>query len=233
MTTERQPLVRCSSNGTRSRSLQLLLLALSLALAATGRADEAERARAHFEAGRVHYNLGDYEAAVRELSAGYRVVPRPEFLVNLGQAYRRLGQLERAREMYQRFLADTPSSDPARPQVRALIAEVQREIDRVRAAAKPPASEPEPEPVKADPATVPMVAPRIVAPPMVAPPIVVAKTSHVDPPPPPSFWRRHWWIVPVTTVALAGAGVGIYFVVRPSGGPDCNAAGLGCLDLRH
>lgn len=116
----------------------LSLAALLLLAGGVARADDEERARAHFEAGRVQYNLGDYKAAVHEFAAGYRLVPRPEFLVNLGQAYRRLGELERAREMYERFLADAPPDDHARPQVRVLIAEVNRELARVRAAAAPP-----------------------------------------------------------------------------------------------
>src|SRR4051794_25921696 len=102
---------RCtgSSRSTRSPSMRASRAALAVVLLVAGtlraEPDREERARAHFEAGRVQYNLGDYKGAVREFAEGYRLVPRPQFLVNLGQAYRRLGQLERAREMYNRFLA--------------------------------------------------------------------------------------------------------------------------------
>ncbi|HZS39798.1 MAG TPA: tetratricopeptide repeat protein, partial [Polyangia bacterium] len=119
---------------TPTRSLAALALVAALAAAARGDGNQ-ERARAHFEAGRVQYNLGDYPAAAREFAAGYRAVPRPQFLVNLGQTYRRMGQLERAREMYERFLADAPPNDRARPQVRELVGEVERELARTRAAA--------------------------------------------------------------------------------------------------
>ncbi len=213
----------------------LLLLLLGGGGAARGEPDKEERARAHFEAGRVRYNLGDYPAAVREFADGYRLVPRPQFLVNLGQAYRRLGQLERAREMYNRFLADTPAGDRSRPQVKVLIAEIERELART---VPPPPSEklpPEPAPDEAPP---PVVAAPVqpAAEPIAADeraPIVAAAAPAAKPAP-AGFWRRRWWIVPLAGVALTGLVVGIYFGVHPSGSdPDCSGSSLGCLDLKH
>jgi tetratricopeptide (TPR) repeat protein len=192
---------------TRSTALALLLMAGGLARAAT----VEERARAHYEAGRVQYNLGHYAQAVREFAAGYELVPRPQFLVNLGQAYRRLGQLERAREMYQRFLAEAPDDDRARPQVQQLVAEVEREIAREIARTGQPA---------------PAAAAR---PSLELTPATRAQAAPVER---PGFWRRYWWILPVGAAVVTALAVGIYFGTRP-GGVDCGGAEFGCLDLRR
>src|SRR5262245_45858671 len=79
--------------------------------------DALARARSHFEAGRALYSLGNYTDAIREFSAGYELVGKPQFLLNLGQCYRKQNQLQRARQMYQKYLSQAPSSDPERPQV--------------------------------------------------------------------------------------------------------------------
>ncbi|HUS66695.1 MAG TPA: tetratricopeptide repeat protein [Kofleriaceae bacterium] len=193
----------------RASSATLGLVLVLLAGAAGAEPDREERARAHFEAGRVQYNLGDYTGAVREFAEGYRLVPRPQFLVNLGQAYRRLGQLERAREMYDRYLADAPPGDKARAQVRVLIEEIERELTPATTAPEPAA---QPEEGTATPA------PRVVA---AAPPARRAP-----------FWRRHWWIFPVVGVAAIGLGLGIGLGVRAQGADDCGSS-FGCLDLRR
>jgi Tetratricopeptide repeat len=201
---------------TRSAAIAFALVCAAVSVAHAGESKE-ERARAHYEAGHVQYNLGDYAAAVREFSAGYRLVQRPEFLVNLGQAYRKLGQLERAHDMYERYLAEAPPSE-ARVQVRQLIAEVERELAARARIPSQTGAEPEPEP-EPEPASATARAPIVVAAP-------------VEKPPERSWMRRNWWVLPVAGVVVAGLAIGIYFGVRGSGGVDCGAAELGCIDLR-
>ncbi len=200
------------------------LTAIAIALSGSAaRADSvADQAHALYEAGRVQYNLGDYVGAIREFSAGYKLTPRPEFLVNMGQAYRRLGQPERAREMYVRYLAEAPADEYARAQVHKLIAEADRELARRRsgsgAAAEPRSGETDDdEPDAAAPATLPRAS--------LTPAATVTSSPRRD------FWRRNWWIVPVSAAAVTGLVVGIYFGTRPSG-PDCSSASLGCLGAR-
>jgi tetratricopeptide (TPR) repeat protein len=152
--------------------------------------DRLARARARFEAGRALYSLGDYEAALREFAAGYQLVPKPQFLINLGQTYRKLERYDRAREMYNKFLAEAPPDDPSRPAIARILVELQHE--------EPPKLE-EPSPA-----------------PQAPPPVVVVKTT---PPPPHRFDRRHLgWILPLSALVVAGAAVGIYFAVRPNDG---------------
>lgn len=202
--------------------LVLALLLGSAAYAAAGGVahaagdDAVSRARTHFEAGRALYNLGNYQDAIREFSAGYQLAPRPQFLLNLGQAYRKLGQLEKARDLYKRFLTDAPPDDPDRGQVQQILIDLEGELARQ----PPPALTPIPE-LRSTPAA-------LAATP--TPPAPAATlTVHAEPPPRKSFLRRNWWIFPVGAVVLAGAAVGIYFAVRPSNQLDCSGATLGCV----
>jgi tetratricopeptide (TPR) repeat protein len=181
-------------------------VAVALALAAPARADDAkDRALTHFRAGEALYKLGNYTDAIREFAAGYELAPEPGFVVNLGQAYRKLGDLDKAREMYKKFLAEAKADDPARPGVLRVLDEIDREI-----AARPPKVTPPP---KEEP-------PPQVTEPEKAPATQVEAKSGI---------RRFWWIIPVVAAVLAGAAVGLYFALRPSG-VDCSSVSLGCID---
>jgi tetratricopeptide (TPR) repeat protein len=192
----------------------VLFFALVLApLQARAQSDDAlARARTHFEAGRALYDLGSYSEAAREFAAGYRLAPRPQFLLNLGQCYRRLDQLDNAREMYRRFLADAPPDDRDRAQAAEVLAEIERQI------AERPAPEPSPpSPSAAHAEATPS-------------PHAAALTLTAAPPTKKPFIKRHWWIIPVS-VAVAGAGValGVYYGTRSDG---CAGGNLGCWDLK-
>jgi tetratricopeptide (TPR) repeat protein len=178
-------------------------------------AEDSQRARAYFEAGRALYSLGRYEDALPAFTAGYQLVHRPEFLINLGQTYRRLGRLDEAKAMFTRFLAEAPASDPFRAEVTQILDEIERTNEHPRPA------------IEAAPSEHTLRAP---AAPVAATPVTVAPIAAAPRPTRP-FLRRHWWIIPVTGIALAGLAVGIYFAARPS--IDCGAAGLGCVDGAH
>src|SRR5205814_1288383 len=100
----------------------MVAAALPAICAAPARADDETetRARGHYEIGQGLYRLGDYRAAIKEFAAGYELSHKPGFLVNLGQSYRKLGELGHAREMYQKFLATVPAGDPKRAQVESV-----------------------------------------------------------------------------------------------------------------
>src|SRR5581483_2584479 len=180
--------------------------------------DLAGKARAHFEAGRAMYKLGNWAEALREFQAGYELAPRPQFLVNIAQAHRKLGDLPRAKEAFEKYLAASPPDSAERPQIERLIAELAREI-----AAQPPPVEKPPE------AAAPVEPP----PPVEKSPIVEKPAAPVAlveaPPPKKSFVKRHWWIFPVAGVVLAGVAVGIYFAVKPST-VGCHDAGVTCFN---
>jgi tetratricopeptide (TPR) repeat protein len=174
-----------------------LLFALALTCAATAGAqapaDADARARAHFETGQGLHHLGDYSGAIREFAAGYVLRPRPEFLLNIGQAYRRLGALPEARSMYQRFLVEADPAHASRKEVERLIAEVDAELARARTPgtlAKPIALA---ELAAPSPAPAPTPAP---------PPLT-------PPPPPPSNRRTVIAVVVVAAVLVVAAAVGL------------------------
>src|SRR4051794_39314445 len=98
-----------------ARKMAMLMLLLSCGWARAQSDDALARARSHFEAGRALYNLQQYTDAIREFSAGYQLVNKPQFLVNLAQCYDRLASgtsdlagrrdaLEHARDLYNKYL---------------------------------------------------------------------------------------------------------------------------------
>jgi hypothetical protein len=190
---------------------------VSLLLLARGAAAEEEpmaRARAHFEAGRALYTLGNYQDALREFTSGNAIAPRPRFLLNIAHCQRRLGQLDKSRDSYRAFL-DSPGIDASDRK------EAQQYLDEVtHALAEKSAAPPETTPLALEP-----------------PPTTVAVTATAIPPAtsarsesPRSHRLKHLaWILPVGAVVVTGVVLGVYFGTR-SGDLNCSAATLGCYD---
>jgi tetratricopeptide (TPR) repeat protein len=173
--------------------VRALFILLALSAPALAEDDPLTSARTHFEAGRALYRVGNYPDALREFQLGYKLSPRPLFLINIGQCHRKLDDLPRAREAYQRFLDEAPADAPERAQVRDLLADVDREI-----ALRPP--KPPPPPPTAEP-----------------PPAAVV----VAPPPPPPEKKRSRaihlaWIVPLGAVVITAAVLGGVLGSAPS-----------------
>lgn len=186
--------------------LSLAVLTLVLSAPAT-ESDEVARAKTHFQAGKTHYELGRYSEAIREFAAGYALSPRPEFLINLGQAYRASGDRASALDMYERYLEKAPANAKARDQVQQIVETLRGELEAEKAKA-PPAD----APVKTE------------LTPQPAPAVVVA-------PEPPSSARI---IVPVVIGGAVLVGAAIVTVVLIGNAPSCNnAPTLGCFDLRR
>ncbi len=124
-----------------SSTVKALVLGLALALggaAAPRRVDAAsrnsdsattQRARRHYRQGKRAFEAKRYSVALKEFEVGYAIVPRPGFLLNMGHAARRMGDLRRARDYYLKYL----ESDPPAAERRATIALV-LDIDRQLAA---------------------------------------------------------------------------------------------------
>jgi len=120
-----------------------LLAILVVALAsspATARTVPAARAKAHFKAGKAAYAAGNFSEAAKEFSAGYMLDPKPGFLLNIAQSYRKAAEPKEALHYYQEYLKAAPDSK-LRLQVEGLIKELEEETRP-----KPP---PEPVPVVA------------------------------------------------------------------------------------
>jgi tetratricopeptide (TPR) repeat protein len=204
-----------SMGSTRLLAVLFALVLVSGAARAQS-SDDLARAKTHYEAGHALYNLGNFTEAQREFAAGYQLVPRPGFLLNLGQCARKLGNLERAQEMYQRFLQAARPDDPQRAEATQVLAELDKQIAE-RPAAVAVAPEPQPPATTVGAPTAPAVAP-------------AALTLTAAPPRRKSWIKRNWWVVPVAAVVVAGGvGLGIYFGTRPAGA--CKSGDLACWDL--
>ncbi len=72
---------------------------------------EEESATVYEEEGARLFIGKSYESAIKQFSQAYRLDPKPRYLFNIGQAYRRLGLAAEATEFYQRYLNDEPKID--------------------------------------------------------------------------------------------------------------------------
>jgi tetratricopeptide (TPR) repeat protein len=159
-------------------------------------ADAIARARAHYETGVGLYHLADYSGAVREFAAGYELSAKPEFLINIAQAYRGLGDSARARASYEKFLGTAPADHARRAEVRRLLAELPAEA-----------------PAALAPSALPGEPPAARAAPLVAQPAPLARTA------PERRSRRTLVIAILVTVGVvlaAGAVVAGIYLTPPS-----------------
>jgi len=159
------------------------MLALLVSLPSLGRANDltpVELAKARFQSGAERYRAEDWDGAITHYQAAYEALPLPEFLFNLGQAYRMKGDRSRALVYYDRFLATNPKSSAA-DEARALRDRLATEL---REAAKP--------------APVPVV------------PVVTTPVAVSAPPAKPIYRRWWLWTAVGGVVALGvGLGVGL------------------------
>jgi tetratricopeptide (TPR) repeat protein len=175
------------------------LLILVAALEPGGSASDAARtedrpARLLFERAETKFNLGNFEAALADYQAAYEIEPLPGFLFNIGQCYRNLGDHERARFFYRRFLIVDPRT-PNRRQTEKLIAEMSRRIDEPKDGA--------PAPIGAARSDQPTTMPAAFAPAIRQP-----EGKADNPPDEPRFYRRPWFWIGVGGALAAGVVAG-------------------------
>ena len=200
-------------------SLALLLLIASPS------ADDLARARTHYQAGKAHYELGQYEDAAREFAAGYGLSPRPEFLINLGQAYRGAGQPKKALEMFEKYLERAPSEARERAQVEQLAGELRLELAKekaeedVRRDAEAASSPSAPAPGSDTPRVTTLTPTEPVGNALVAP--EPQKTSALV------------WALPLGVLVAGGIAAAIIIPLATNPVQCSGATGLGCVDLRQ
>jgi tetratricopeptide (TPR) repeat protein len=185
-------------------------------------ADDEEEGKRLFRRGEEFLKAGDYRAAAQAFEAGYAAAPRVGFLLNIGNCYRKLGELSKARQYYWRFLDAAPAEHPSRPEVMEYLRGMEQiEADGVGvdgalttpALAPPPASATPPRRITSG---VIDQAPRH--------PVVEVTERRADGPAP--FYRRGWFWAVVGGVVAASAGT--YFLTRRGGIGSCSAS-LGCV----
>ncbi len=95
-----------------------------------------ERAEAHFAAGRFLPAAGDYRSAYDLMHEAGRATA-PLILFNVGRAYDRAGDAERAVSAYERFVAEASAEDP---EALARVGTVRERLRALRAQAPAPVS---------------------------------------------------------------------------------------------
>jgi tetratricopeptide (TPR) repeat protein len=111
-------------------------------------------ARRHYDKGKQLAADGQFAAAYGEFSAGYDASPRALFLFNMAECERQLGNAQRARDFYERFLSASPN-DALGQTARARLAELPApppHADAPISKASPPAAPPA-NPAEVAPAT--------------------------------------------------------------------------------
>ena len=125
------------ARGRRGRSLRILALSVSIGaelLAPPARAQvDKDLARQQWEQGTADYTLGHYVQAVAHYEQGYRALPDPVFLFNIGQAERLAGEREQALLAYRSYLRSSAEGAPKRDIAERWIAELETEPPRVDA----------------------------------------------------------------------------------------------------
>jgi tetratricopeptide (TPR) repeat protein len=97
----------------RLASLSCLVVVLLAGSNAGAIEDEdlaAARARTLFERGMSHFQAAEYDSAIAMWEEAFRTKPAPEFLYNIGQAYRRLRRPDQALPYYRRYLELRPDA---------------------------------------------------------------------------------------------------------------------------
>jgi tetratricopeptide (TPR) repeat protein len=121
----------------------VVVVALALLVAAPALAQkpptpqQKKAAKAHFQQGKAFYEAGAWDDAIREYQKAYDLVPLPDLMFNIGQAWRMKGDKPRALEAYQRYLdrlPEGPLADEARQHVASLRLKMQ--VEEAEAARK-------------------------------------------------------------------------------------------------
>jgi tetratricopeptide (TPR) repeat protein len=174
-----------------------------------------QQARKSFESAEAHFKAGQFTEALREYQAGYDLYPLPGFLINIAQCQRRLGELEKARTTYRKFIMVAPDSSFV-PEVKSLLAELDTLLAEM-GSTKPASAAMEPAAMEPPPADAP---PSAGAPPPTAAP---APQDGVDNPlvtapavAEPSDAGTRWWLWgTIGGVAVAAATTAVLLLRSP------------------
>lgn len=186
---------------TRPLPLLLSLCFTLLALVRVAHAeDPAERAaRRHYERGQKLFNLQKFDEALEQYQKAFDAKPIPDFLFNIGQCQRNLGDYEAAIFSFKRYLKLDPETDN-REKVESLIEELEEKVDeanaeRMRLGKRKRTPDPEEPEQPEQPAGKPV-------------------------------YSKWWFWTGIAVVGVAG-GVGIYAATRGDGAPDTDFGPFG------
>lgn len=186
-------------------TLPRLLLALFLtvigARVATADDPALRAAKRHFERGEKLYALTRFNEALDEYQKAFDARPLPDFLFNIGQCYRNLGDYDFAIFSYQKYLKLAPDA-PNRDRVEQLIAELEAKQDRTETRRLGlQRSRPDPRDPREDP------------------------EPGIERSPGQPVYKQWWFWTGIAVAGVAG-GVAIYEVTRPGGPPSTSLGNI-------
>lgn len=197
------------------RHLSIVGVVLVLACGTSARAqdDPSAQARSLYERGMAHFQLAEYDQAIAKWQEGFRLRPVPEFLYNIGQAYRLSNRPDKAIQAYRAYLRMAPKAEN-REEVEHHIAALQQAIDQSKQAATAPPVQP--TPVKPDgtaattpPPTEPPPPPAVTPEPASNPALVASAPPREKP-----ITKKPWfWAVVVGGAAVVAGAVVVGVVV--------------------
>jgi tetratricopeptide (TPR) repeat protein len=191
--------------------------------------DKAEaEASEHVRKAAEAFRAGRFDEAMTEFEAGYAIVPRPAFVLNMGHVQRQAGNLARARDLYQRYLTAEPGS-PQRAEVEGVIAEIDKQLaEQARARAAKSADgqgASSPAPPQRRTATLALGEdPEVPSDIKVTAHEPIKRQSQDEGTP----FYREWWFWG-TTAGVIAAGVVAFIVIRSSGDDYTTSGSLGTL----
>lgn len=105
-----------------------------LVLARVAYADDpaTRAAKRHFDRGQKLFTLGKFDEALDEYQKAFDASPIPDFLYNIGQCHRNLGNYEQAIFSFKRFLQLDPEAQN-RDKVEIIIDELEDKLERQNA----------------------------------------------------------------------------------------------------
>jgi tetratricopeptide (TPR) repeat protein len=165
-----------------------------LLLPLVARAADKAKAREMFREAQQHYKLGEYNDALAQFKAIYRLLDDPSLLFNIGQCYRQLNQKEDALHFYRTYLHDK-SDAPNRDEVEKVIASLEQAIKEESAArSAPPTTIEQPPTTTTTPET------------STAQPLTTTTTA---PPTEKTPVYKKWWLWTAVGVAVVAVGLGV------------------------
>jgi tetratricopeptide (TPR) repeat protein len=109
----------------------LVILTLGFSIVAPARAEDVptRAAKRYFARGEKLFALGKFDEALDEYQKAFDAKPLPDFLYNIGQCYRNLGDYDQAIFSFKKYLKLAPDA-PDKDKVEKLIEELQEKKDR-------------------------------------------------------------------------------------------------------
>jgi iron complex outermembrane recepter protein len=213
----------------RSLSLALALVVVLGVRAADAQTTDAAGAEAqrHWTAGMAHFQLEEWDDAIKEWEAGFRLKPVPQFLYNIAQAYRQSKRYDKALSFYRKYLRMQPDA-PNRAEVEGHVKTLDKLVaEQQKATSKPPVqplpSSPAPEQpaIATAPAPTSPPPPPTETPPAATPaaPAVAPAPAHADltatatPRKQPVTKKAWFWGVVAGAVVVAAAAVTVGVVL--------------------